>query len=156
MPLYYDLTRSVTSTASEATHYRILTTTQQETLRLVGLYGGMRSGAAGGGQLRLYTNTGTAASGGTAQTPAPRNLRLTAAQFQAFNDATAITPGTTLTNRVTVGLAQTGGMGGWVALEPMAAVSMMPNATNPVNAEVKSIANGTGINLDVTIEASEG
>jgi hypothetical protein len=160
MPFYYDFTRALTSNGSagtESTHYRMATAANQESARITGLYAASRFGTAGGAQIRLKTNSGTAASGGTAQTPAPRNSRgSVAAQLTVFNDASAITAGTTLTTRVTIGFAQTGGMGGWVATEPSAAVQMMPNATNPINAEITSLASSASVTYDLTCEFAEG
>ena len=160
MPFYYDVTRALTTNGSagtESTHFRVATVANQESARITGIYAASRFGTAGGGQIRLKTNSGTAASGGTAQTPTPRNSRgAAAAQTTWFNDGTTITAGTTLTTRVTIGFAQTGGMGGWVATEPSAAVQMMPNATNPVDAEVTSVASSTSVTLDFTAEFAEG
>src|SRR5207253_1281045 len=99
---------------------------------------------------------GTIASGGTAQTPSPRNLRgSVAAQSSWKNDATAITPGTTLVQRVSIGFAQTGGMGGWVATEPTAKVQLMPNGASPIDVEITSIANGTTLPIEITLEFGE-
>ena len=87
---------------------------------------------AGGLALAAAMTVGDGATGPTdAQTPAPRNLRgSVAAQVAVKNDATAITAGTTLVQRVAIGFAQTGGMGGWVATEPTAKVQMMPNGAS--------------------------
>ena len=160
MPFYYDVNRATTTNATpgtETNHYRIVTVANQEAARITGLYAAGRFGTAGGAQLRLKTNSGTAASGGTTQTPFARNIRgAVAAQTTFFNDATAITSGTTLTVRLTVGFAQTGGMGGWVAIEPSAAVQMMANATSPINAEVASVATTASVTFDATLEFAEG
>jgi hypothetical protein len=87
----------------------------------------------------------------------PRNLRgAPAAQTAWKNDATAITAGGTLVQRLSIGFAQTGGMGGWVATEPTAKVQMMPNATNPVDVEITSIANGATLPIEITLEMGEG
>ena len=160
MPFYYDLVRSVTTNGSggtESCHVYGKTIANQETVGVSGVYVGSRFGTAGGAQLRVKTNSGTTASGGTSQTPFARNIRgAVAAQSTWFNDATAITVGTTLTNRVSIGFAQTGGMGGWVATEPSAKIQMMPNATNPVNIEFTSVATTASVTGDLTIEFSEG
>lgn len=160
MPFYYDTTRAISTNGSantESTHYRIATVANQETAKITGLFAASRFATAGGAQIRLKDNSGTAASGGTAQTPRPKNLRGSpAAQTTFFNDATAITAGTTLTTRLTVGSAQTGGMGGYVPIEPSAAVQMMPNTTNPVDCEITSLAASATVLIDLTIEHSEG
>ena len=160
MPFYYDLNRITATAASggtEASHLAGKTVANQETVGISGLYVSGRGGTAGGATVRLKHNTGTVFSGGTAQTPAPRNLRgAPAAQSTWVNDATAITAGTTLVQRLSIGFAQTGGMGGWVATEPTAKVQMMPNTTNPVDVEITSIANGATLPIEITAEFGEG
>lgn len=160
MPFYYDVTRAITTNGSantESSHYRIATVANQETAAMKGVYGAARFATAGGAQLRLKDNSGTAASGGTSQTPRPKNIRgAVAAQTTFFNDATAITPGATLTTRLTVGVAQTGGMGGYQPIEPAAAVQMMPNAASPVDCEVTSLAASASVLIDMGIDFSEG
>jgi hypothetical protein len=160
LPFYYDLNRITATAASggtEASHLAGKTVANQETVGISGLYVSGRGGTAGGATVRLKHNTGTVFSGGTAQTPAPRNLRgAPAAQSTWVNDATAITAGTTLVQRLSIGFAQTGGMGGWVATEPTAKVQMMPNTTNPVDVEITSIANGATLPIEITAEFGEG
>jgi hypothetical protein len=160
LPFYYDINRAETSSGSagtEATHFYAKTVANQETAAIKGIFVASRFGTAGGGQFRVKTNTGTAASGGSSQTPAPRNIRGNpAAQTTWFNDATAITAGTTLTPRLTIGFAQTGGMGGWVPVEAPDAIVLMANATSPVDVEFTSIAASASVTFDATIEFSEG
>lgn len=160
MPFYYDVARAITSNGSagtESTHLWGTTVANQETVGISGYYMAARFGTAGGAQARLKTNTGTVASGGTATTPTKRNLRGSpAAQSTWSNDATAITPGTTLLVRMSVGFAQTGGMGGWVATEPTNKIQMMPNATNPVDCEFTSLASSASVTADLTVEFGEG
>jgi hypothetical protein len=160
MPFFYDLSRSVTTNASAgtaSTHLWGKTIANQETLGIYGIYATGRSATAGGGQVRALTNTGTVASGGTAMTPQARNLRgSVAAQSTWFNDATAITAGVTLTQRLSVGFAQTGGMGGWVPLVPSDAFQMMPNSLNPVDVEFVSAASAASVPFDITLELGEG
>ena len=160
MPFYYDVSRITATAASGGTvgnHLTMITAANQETVGISGLYVSGRGGTAGGATIRLNHNTGTVCSGGTAQTPAPRNLRgSVAAQVAVKNDATAITLGTTLVQRVAIGFAQTGGMGGWVATEPTAKVQMMPNGASPIDVEVTSVANGTTLPIELTLEFGEG
>ncbi len=160
MPFFYDLNRSITTNGSagtENTHLWGTTVANQETVSISGLYIAARFGTAGGAQIRLKSNTGAVASGGTSQTPTPRNQRGSPAAQSAWkNDATAITPGATLTTRMTVGFAQTGGMGAWVATEQAAKFQMMPNAANPVDVEITSIANAASVNADLSLEFAEG
>lgn len=160
MPYYYDVSRVETTNASagtESTHMWVTTVANQETVGIVQMLASARGGTAGGASIRVKHNTGAIATGGTAQTPAARNLRgAPAAQSVWKNDATAITAGATLVQRLAFGMAQTGGTGGWVATEPTAKIQMMPNATNPVDVEVTSLANGTSVAFDLTIEFGEG
>lgn len=155
MPFFYDLNNAVTSNGSantETDHLRLLTVANQETAKIVGLYGACRFGTAGGAQLRLKT-FGTASSAGSGQTPAKRHPSFPAAGTTAFTGPTA---GSTPTVRITVGAAQTGGTGGWVGLEPMAAVSLLANGGANGNGDVFSIANAASVAIDFTVELSEG
>ena len=157
MPMYYDITRSITTNGSGgtlSTHLRALTVTQQPTMSLKNVYGSMRSGTAGGAQLRCVT-CATAGTGGTSQTPAKKNANFAAAQSTWFNDATAITPGGTPTTRFTIGLAQTGGMGGWAPIEPDEAIQLLANGGANGNLEIGSLANSTSVAGDITVGFSE-
>jgi hypothetical protein len=159
MPLYYDLSYAFTSSGSAGTEVNEMwghTVATQETVNIIGLYGTCRGGVAGGASLRLYANTGTTASGGTAQTPQPKNLRLTAAQSLWFNAGTAITSGGTRLVRYAVGLAQTGGQGGYIPITPFAGVQMITGTTNPVDVEITNLCNGSSIPIDMTLEIGEG
>lgn len=155
-PFFYDLNQSVTSNGSantETDHLRLLTATgTAESTKIVGLYGAARHGTAGGAQLRLKTFA-TPSTVGSGATPAKRHPSFPAAKTTA---ATGPTAGGTPTVRLTVGLAQTGGTGGWVALEPGAAVTLLQGAGANGNADVFSIANGTSVPIDFTLEFSEG
>lgn len=160
MPFYYDIERAITTNAAagtESTHMWSKTVANQETESISACYIGSRFGTAGGGVIRIKDNTGASASGGTAQTPRPRNIRgAPAAQTIFQNDASAIAAGATLTVRVGIGFAQTGGMGGWVATEPVNKIQGMPNTTNPVDLEWTSVASAANVTADLTIEMGEG
>ena len=160
MPYYYDVTRADTTNGSagtESTHWWAKTAANQETLGISGFYAASRFGTAGGAQFRVKTNTGSTASGGSQQTPISRNLRSPSPLSSWFNDGTAITAGGgPLATRVTVGFAQTGGMGGWVATEPTNKIQMMPNATNPIDVEFSSLASSASVTFDMTVEFGEG
>jgi len=156
---FYDLNRAATTNASagtENTHLWGKTIANQETVSIMECLVSMRGGTAGGATVRIKSNTGTVASGGTSQTPQPSNLRLPAAQSTWFNDATAITNGTTLLVRAIAGAAQTGGSGGMVPVVAGAALQMMANSLNPVDMEVTSLANGSSVVLDVKLGILEG
>jgi hypothetical protein len=159
MPVFYDVNRAFTSSGSagtEVTHLWGKTAANQETAGIVGVYCAARFATAGGGQINVKTNTGTTASGGTGTTPNPKNMRLPAASMTWNNDATTITAGATLVVRLTVGFAQTGGMGGWVPIVPSDAIQMMPNATNPVDIEITSNCSVASVTATTTVEFGEG
>jgi hypothetical protein len=160
MPLYYDLSRVTTSNASGNTqtfHMFLQTIANQETSRITGLFANaINSSTVGSGQLRMATNIGAVATGGTSQTAFGRNLRVTSPNLTAKNDASAISQGGSLTTRVIVGFAQTGGQNGWVAVEPSAAVQMGANASNPVDTEIISTTTTGSTPLTFDVEFCEG
>lgn len=158
MPFYFKTNRITTTNGSgstESTHLLFLTVANQISAVVKGIYGSLVHGTAGGAKLRAYRGA-TAGSGGTSKTPAKSNGSSPAAALTAFDDQTSITPGGTLVNQVTVGLAQTGGQGAWVALEPDDGLYLSPNAGANGNLEIKSIANATSVPLDITVTHSEG
>ena len=159
---FYDITRPTNtsgSTLTEVTHIAGKSVATAETFTLTGVYASARAGTAGGGTIRVKTNTagGTAFTGGTATTPTPKNPRSAAAQTTWVNDATTITAGTTLLERMCVGFAQTGGQGGYVPIVLGAGIVLLSGATpNPVDMEFTSIAVGTTVPFDAAIEGVEG
>jgi hypothetical protein len=157
---FYDVQRSTSTNGSantESSHLWGTTVANQEPVSIIGAYAAARFATAGGGQLRIKDNTGTVASGGTAQVPTPKNRRSAPAAQSAWkSDASAITAGTTLVIRATVGFAVTGGMGGYVAPTPQGAIQMMPNATNPIDVEITSLAAQAAVPIDITVDISEG
>lgn len=161
MPLYYDLTRATTTNATgntETTHLWAKTVANQETVSIIGFYPhAYNFGTAGSCSIRAKVNTGTTASGGTAQTPVASNARYgVAAQSTWANDATAITAGLTLAVKWSTGLAQTGGPGGYVAVTPQAGIQMMPNAVNPVDVEFTSVAFTGAVPFELQVNFQEG
>ncbi len=160
MPVYYDLNQRFTSNGSGGTENTMLfgkTVANQETVSVVGLYLASLFGTAGGGQSRIKFNTGTSALGGSIQIAQPRNMRgFVAAQSIWANGTVTITAGTVLQTRMTVGFAQTGGMGGWIPITPQDAMQLMPNATNPVDVEITNIASSVSVTADMTLEIGEG
>lgn len=156
---FYDVNRATSTngtTLTTSTHLWGTTVANQETTSIMGVFATARSSSAGGATLNILTNTGTVASGGTANTPGIKNSRLPAAQSAWKDDTSAITPGTTLKTRMSIGFAQTGGMGGYVPIVPGDAIQMMPNATNPVDVEFTSIAVGTSIPFTLSLDFQEG
>jgi hypothetical protein len=160
MPLFYDIAGAHTSNGSggtTSTHLWGKTAANQETLAIYGIYVSCRAGTAGGLTCRLMANSGTTASGGTNQVPLAKNLRYgVAAQSTWANDGTSITPGATLTERLIIGAAATGGQGGYVPITAQGAVQMQPNATNPVDVELVSIAANASVVFDASVEIGEG
>jgi hypothetical protein len=158
MPLYYDVKKPCTSNGSAntlSTHLRAATVANQMMCRIMGLYGAARHGVAGGGVLYGIRPT-TAGSGGTSQTPTKRNPNAQAAQTAWTDDNSAITPGGTPLTQITVGVAQTGGQGGWVALDQDHAVQLLPGAAAATgNFEVASKFNGTSVVFEPLCEFSE-
>jgi hypothetical protein len=159
MPFFYDVKRSVTTNGSPGTETTDLwgkTAANQQTLGIYSLYLACRFNSAGGMIARIKTNTGTTASGGTAQTPTARNSLFPAAQSVWADSTSVITAGTTLVVRQSVGGAATGGNGGWQALVPGDTIQMQANATNPVDAEVTELGAVASVTADITLEIGEG
>lgn len=166
MPLYYDVTKSCTTNGTgntETTHLWGNTVANQESVTILAVYPhSYNFGTAGSGGVRMKTNTGTTASGGNTTGlngthGVAKNLRYgVAAQSTWLGDGSAITAGATLTVRESIGFAQTGGQGGWVALTPQQGIQMMPNATNPVDVEFTSIAFSISVPFDLVVDFSEG
>jgi len=159
MPLYYDTTRQTTTNGSGNTktvHLAFMTATPQETARITGVYVDIYNSSTVGSGFLMVQDAASRASGGTVATPRPRNLRTTAAQLIGTQDGSAITAGGTLTTRVYIGFAQTGGQNGWVAVEPAAAVQMMSSGSNPADIEVASQTTTASQNINVQFEHCEG
>ena len=155
MPFFYDINQAFTSNGTantETDHLRLLTAANQETAKIVGLHANARFTTAGGAQLRLKTFA-TASTAGSSVTPAKRHPSFPAAALTAFSGPTV---GTTPTVRMTVGIAQTGGHGGWVANSPDHAYSLLPNGGANGNADVFSIGSAASVTGDFTVETSEG
>lgn len=164
MPFYYDVKKTPgtpgtahTSNGSAntlSTHFRALTVANQKMARICGVYGSARFGTAGGGSLYVV-RAGTAGSGGTANTPGERMPDIPAADTTWFDDATAITAGATPVSQLTVGVAQTGGQGGWVGLEVDHMIGMKPNGGANGNLELASKFNAASVTFDATVEFQE-
>jgi hypothetical protein len=156
MPAYYDLAASVTTastaaTLSTASHAKFLTGTGV-VAQLKGVYVAGRSGTAGGGQFRVITAGTAQSSSGSSFVLTKRNANYPTATTSAM---TATTCSQTATLRASIGFAQTGGMGGWVAIEPDAAITLSAGGGANGNAEITSIANAASIAVDLTVELSE-
>ena len=68
------------------------------------------------------------------------------------------TTNSALTPRLTVGFAQTGGMGGWVPVTPQDAIQLMVGGgfNQPVDIEFWSQASNASVTYDLTVEFGEG
>jgi hypothetical protein len=98
---------------------------------------------------------GAAGTGGTANTPGKRNPDSPAADTTWFDDATAITPGATPIQQLSVGVAQTGGQGGWVGLEVDHMPLMKPNSGANGTLEIASKFNAASVTFDALAEFQE-
>jgi hypothetical protein len=159
MPYFYDLEFGFTVTTAETTQMAGKQVAAGSVLGIYGLMMNARSLTAGGASGRTKTNTagGTVFSGGTAQTPTPKEPRAPAAQSTWVNGGTAITPGTTLLVRNSVGFAQTGGQGGMQPITPQAAVQIEGGTTpNPVDVEFTNLSATAAVVGDMTVEIGEG
>jgi hypothetical protein len=157
MPIYYDFAKDCTSNAAtltSTTHFRFLTIANQPTMSLSLLFGGCYGATAGGGVLRLII-PGTPGSGGTPQTPGKKRPISPNASTTLFNDTTGITPGAGAVMRFLVGLAQTGGMGGYAPAEPDAAIMLLANGGANGNMEIASLFNATGVQFGIGGDFSE-
>jgi hypothetical protein len=161
LPFYYDLNTSATTSGtsgnSQFQTYGFTNTTNQETLNIVGVYAASRFGQAGGAQLRVLTgfNSTNSTSLGTAQTAQPRNLIRNPAAVSSWLNGPLIF-NSTLTPRLTVGFAQTGGMGGWVPITPQDGIQATVGRFNPSDINFLSQASNASVTYDQTIEMTEG
>jgi hypothetical protein len=159
MPYFYDLEFGFTVTTAETTQMAGKQVAAGAVLGIYGLMMNARSLTAGGASGRTKTNTagGTVFSGGTAQTPTTKEPRAPAAQSTWVNAGSAITAGTTLLVRNSVGFAQTGGQGGMQPITPQAAVQVEGGTTpNPVDVEFTNISATATVAGDMTVEIGEG
>lgn len=166
MPYYYSVVRTpgtpgtlFTSNGTpntKSTHLRLLTVANQLQAKIMGLFCNARFSTAGGAMLEIIRG-GAAGSGGTSNTPNKAEpVGEPAASTTAFDDGSAITAGTTPVVQQTVGFAQTGGQGGWVALEDSDAISLAPNGGANGNAEVASFCSTASVTFDGSLRLKEG
>jgi hypothetical protein len=156
MPMYYDLSSQGTTSATAGSqttsaHAKLLTGTGVSA-SIRGVYAAARGGTAGGGIFRVITAGTAMDSGGSTATLQKRNSNYATAATSAM---TAVTCAQTANERTAVGFAQTGGMGGWVAIEPDAAILLQGGGGANGNAEFPTIANAASVTFDFTIELAE-
>jgi hypothetical protein len=156
MPMFYDYNRSFTTSGSGNTEVIELGITPGALIMgIYGLYGACRFLTAGGAQLKLKSNTGSAFGGGSASiTWNKKNTSNPTAVTTAKDGGTAITAGGTLVVRHSVGLAQTGGSGGWQAIMPQDA--FQGYTTNPVDFEISTVAATASVTGDFNTDIGEG
>lgn len=149
MPFYYDITRETSTNGTTQTltaHLRSVPGAVPA--GIVGVYANARHGTAGGGVVYAI-RPGTTGSGGTAATENKKHPDNPTAALAWSDDTSAITPGATPQVQATVGIAQTGGQGGWVALERDMALQ---TKVSGVGFEISSKAIGTSVPINVTAD----
>lgn len=151
MPFFYDVNASVNTNATPSTETAHLLgiAAALQGFKVQALYANSRAGTTvGGGSIRGKTG-GTSTAGG-ATTPSKRHPNSPAA---GSTWSTAPTTTGSPVVRVSVGFSQTGGQGGWIALNPDDAIIVLPAVTNKF--EVESISISASQGLDIVAEFSE-
>lgn len=168
MPYFYDLRALSTGSTASLVETGVFLAARAginvETVGIYGMFAAAEFGTVGGGAFRLKDNTsstGGAVSGGGAVTPIAKNRRGNPAATSTWsgNSTATITAGAVLNQRVAVGFAQTGGMGGYVPLVQQSAVQLLPGSTtnfNPTDLEWTAITFSTSVTFDWTVEFGEG
>lgn len=154
--MYYELTSNSTTSSSAGSQStscaaKLLSGTGVNA-GVRGAYAAARGGTAGGGIMRLITAGTAQSSSGSTATLQKRNPAFATAVTSAM---TATTCSQTATQRVSVGFAQTGGMGGWVAIEPDAQITLSAGGGASGNMEITTIANAASVTFDYTAEVAE-
>jgi len=157
--MYYDVgQRAITTNASantETVRVQFISGSQKPTVNLTGVFANAVGSSAGGG---VFTGStfGTAGSvgSGTAVTPNKKNPNNAASGTVVNNNSGgALTGGSgTRSVRITVGFAQTGGQGGWMALTPDAAIAVLANGGTNGYLEFADLANGTSQTFNYELE----
>ena len=160
MPAYYSFNRAATTAGSAntcANHIRLLTIANQQNCAVVQLMAAVRnSTTAGSGILSVANYAQSSSAGGSALTPVEMNPKGSAAETTVFSDATAFTSFPAVTRLFSIGYAQTGGQGGWVALERDNAVILNPNAGAAGNLSLESFTATASQALEVSGQFLEG
>lgn len=151
MPFFYDAIASVTTNgtpSTESTHLLGISAALQG-FKVQSAYAGAVAGTTvGGGSIILKTG-GTSTAGG-AYTPNKKHPNSPAA---GSTWSTAPTSSGSPLPRMSVGFSQTGGQGGWIALNPDDAIIMLPAVTNKF--EVASTAVTASQAIKIALEFSE-
>lgn len=158
MPFYYTtnaqgLTTNA-STATETDNLTMQTGASGSTGSIVQVLASGRNATVGGATIRLR-RFATASSSGSANNPVAKDPTAPAASVTA---KTGPTPGSTATQVMSIGWSQTGAQGFWGAAEPNDAIVLRAaSGAGPANGNIDfySIANGTSVPFDLTVEHIE-
>ena len=160
MPFYYSINRPATTNGTPNTcsnHAYLLSVANQANCFVVGIMANVRNSVtAGSGCLRVARLSG-APTGGTALDENKRNPDNPVAATTTFGDATAISYGALSVNYqgIDIGFAQTGGQGGWVALERDHAVTLKANGGANGNVTFDSFTATASQALQLSVEFGE-
>ena len=157
MPFYYDVNRSVTTNATANTETGPETAVRTGTgvqMAMMAFYGSSKSpsGTSLAGVMYRVKTFATANTVGTAITAGKRNANSPTAVTGWFSGATT---GTTATVRMTIGMSAPGGAGGWMAVEPDAALQLQSGGGANGNLEVFHIAGIASIVTDYTVDFAD-
>ena len=159
MPFYYNITRSATTNGTGntcSTHIYVLTAANQANAAIVQIMASVRNSTTAGSGFLSVAKTATAPGGGGAQTPQKANANNPAAQTTVFDDSSAInTSGGATTRLFSIGFAQTGGQGGWVALERDNAFTLLANGGANGNAKFDSFTATASQALEISSQFLE-
>lgn len=162
MPFVYNsvkaggATHSTNATPSTDTDHLRFLTAASKTAQIQGIYihgrGGALTSISGIG-IRLV-RAGTASTGGTAITPAPRVPTQPTAILTAFSDTTAITAGATPTQALVFGCGAAG-PGGWVAPDADSKIALDANGGANGNVDLISACATASLPFTATVEHAE-
>ena len=157
--MYYDISqRAITTNGSgntETVRCQFISGSQKPSASFTGVFANAVGSVAGGG---VFTGSTFATAGsvgsGTPVTPNKKNPNNAASGVTYNNNSGgALTGGTsTRSTRITVGFAQTGGQGGWIAVTPDTAVTLLANGGTNGYLEFADLANAASQTFNYSIE----
>jgi len=159
MPYYYNVTRSATTNGTGNTcssHIYLLTIANQQNCAVVQIMASVRNSTTAGSGFLSINKASISPTLGGANTPTKANNISPAAQTTAFDDTSVIGTGGTTTRMFAIGFAQTGGQGGWVALERDNAQTLNPNGGANGNLKFDSFTATASQALEVSCQFLEG
>jgi hypothetical protein len=158
--MYFTWVRSATTNGGGNTcsnHFRLLTVANQQNCVVTQIGAQVRnSTTAGSGYLSVAVYAQGTTAGGTTYTLNKMNPSFAAAATGAATDATAFTSYPTVTRLEAIGFAQTGGRGGWVALERDNGYTLNPNGGAAGNLSLESFTATASQLLEVGGQLLEG